>query len=207
MILQKYDYINIPQKTNDVVKDVANLLRCNGREDTLLHAEDVARVNGELADRFGLSREKCIIAALLHDISVIVTPEDMMRYAIENHFEICEAERRFPFLLHQRFSRLIASEFFEITDTDILSAIECHTSLKASPSPSDMALFIADKLAWDQEGIPPYYDVVDSALDKSLEKACYVFMTFVMEHKMLLYPHTNWTLAYDFLKEKCAADA
>ncbi len=202
MILHDFDYIVIPSKTDDLETDVANLLRHNDREDTLSHVTDVSRVNGKLAEQFGLMREKCIVAALLHDISAIIEPEDMLRYAIENRFEICEAERRFPFLLHQRFARLVADEFFEIGDSDILSAVECHTSLKASPGPYDMALFIADKLAWDQEGTPPYYDAVRSALDESLERACYVFMTFVMDNRMLLHPHTNWTMAYGFLKQK-----
>ncbi|MDI9498818.1 MAG: HD domain-containing protein [Bacillota bacterium] len=202
MILQKLEYIILPPKTGDLATDVANLLRHNGREDTLTHVIDVARVNGELADRFGLVRDTCIAAGLLHDISAIIQPDDMMRYAIAGGFEICEAEHRFPFLLHQRFARMIASGYFEVEDRDILSAVACHTSLRASPTPCDMALFIADKLAWDQEGTPPYYDAVWSALDESLERASYVFMTFVMDNGMLLYPHKDWTLAYEYLKGK-----
>lgn len=202
MILHNFDYITIPLKTNNMEIDVTNLLSGNNKDDTLYHVINVSRVNGELAEQFGLARDKCIIGGLLHDISAIVKPEDMINYAIDKHLEICEAERRFPFLLHQRISQVIANEYFGIIDADILSAIKCHTTLKASPNKYDMALFIADKLAWDQEGTPPFYDDVKSALNASLEKACFVYMRFMIDNKKVLYPHTNWTLGYESIKRR-----
>ncbi len=53
--------------------------------------------------------------------------------------------------MHQRISKMIAEQEFSITDEQILSAIECNTTLKMNPFAYDMALFIADKPAWDQE--------------------------------------------------------
>lgn len=141
MILQDLDYITLTPKTINIETDVKNLLIQNDKEDTLLHVINVSRVNGELAEQLQLDKNKCIISGLLHDISAIIRPEDMLKYAIDNHFEICEAECKFPFLLHQRISRTISNEHFEIIDNDILSAIECHTTLKATPNKYEMALF------------------------------------------------------------------
>ena len=56
-----------------------------------------------------------------------------------------------------------------ITDKIILSAIKYHTILTKNASKYDMALFVVDKLAWDQEGEPLYYEIVKGELDKSLE--------------------------------------
>lgn len=64
-----------------------------------------------------------------------------------------------------------------------------------------MALFIADKLAWDREGVPPFYEVVDNALAISLESACYEYMKFMVDNNMLLCPHDNWTAAYGQMKK------
>ena len=89
-----------------------------------------------------------------------------------------------------------------ITDSAVLSAIECHTTLYANATPYDMALFIADKLAWDQPGIPPYDKAVRYALEYSLEAACLANMEDTMTSGRMLCPHTNWTLAYDWLTQK-----
>lgn len=188
MILHEFSYITLPDPSGDIESDVRTLLEENSRRKT--------------ADKFGLESSKCIAAGLLHDISAIIKPADMLEYAQHNNFELCEAEQRFPFLLHQRMSRIISSDYFGIIDADVLSAIECHTTLKAQPSDYDMALFIADKLAWDQEGIPPFYDSVMRALDSSLEMACLAYMNYMDTNGKLLCPHTNWDLAYDWLQTR-----
>ena len=53
--------------------------------------------NALISKSYGLDRDKCVIAGLLHDISVVVKPEDMLKYANENNFNICEAEIKYPF--------------------------------------------------------------------------------------------------------------
>jgi len=58
--------------------------------------------------------------------------------------------------LHQRISKEIAYGYFHIEDEDILSAIKCHTTLKKEINDYNKIIFLADKLAWDQGGIPPY---------------------------------------------------
>lgn len=63
-----------------------------------------------------------------------------------------------------------------------------------------MSLFIADKLAWDREGIPPFYEEVNTALGLSLEAACCKYMEYVVDHDMILCPHDNWTAARKYLK-------
>lgn len=63
-----------------------------------------------------------------------------------------------------------------------------------------MTLFIADKLAWDREGTPPFYEEVSVALDQSLEAACYQYMKYVVEHDMILCPHDKFVEAYEELK-------
>ena len=81
----------------------------NGKEKIFRHVSAVAEVCKTLAETFGLDARKCVIGGMLHDISAVIAPADMLEYA-----------------------------------------------LKAEPTEYDMVLFIADKLAWDQEGIPPF---------------------------------------------------
>ena len=202
MIFDTLDYIMKPTITGNILYDTGALPEANGKEKTFRHVQAVAEVCRALAVRFGLDADKCFAAGLLHDISAVIRPADMLLYAEKHGMALCEAERKYPFLLHQRLSRSAAEDGFQIKDEDILSAIECHTTLKANADPYDMVLFIADKLAWDQDGTPPFYDAVSDALADSLEKACYVYMCYMMDSGKLLCPHTNWNAAYDWLKNK-----
>ena len=200
MIFDNFSYIKTEPLSGDIRTDVKNILLINGRSNTYIHVANVADRNALISKTYDLDHDKCVIAGLLHDISAIIKPEDMLKYAYENRLEVCEAERRYPFLLHQRLSKICAVEYFNISDEEILSAIECHTTLKKSPSKYEMSLFIADKLAWDRGGIPPFYEEVNAAFDISLEAACYKYMEYMVENDMILCPHDNWIEAYEQLK-------
>ena len=201
MIFDDFSYIKIDTLNGDIRADVKIMLMINGKYNTYVHVSNVAERNALISKKYGLDLDKCVIAGLLHDISAMIKPEDMFKYAYENNFNICEAEKKYPFLLHQRLSKICAIEYFNVSDEDILSAIECHTTLKKDPSKYEMSLFIADKLAWDREGIPPFYEDVDNALDISLEAACYKYMKYMIDNDMVLYPHDNWIAAFEQLKD------
>ena len=200
MIFDNFSYIKTEPLSGDIRTDVKNILLINGKSKTYIHVANVADRNALISKTYDLDHDKCVIAGLLHDISAVIKPEDMLKYAYENRLEVCEAERKYPFLLHQRLSKICAVEYFNISDEEILSAIECHTTLKKCPSKYEMSLFIADKLAWDRGGIPPFYEEVNAALDISLEAACYKYMEYMVDNDMILCPHDNWIEAYEQLK-------
>lgn len=202
MIFDNFSYIKTETLSGDIRTDIKNILLINGKYNTYIHVSNVAAENVLISKIYDLDHDKCVIAGLLHDISAIIKPEDMLEYANENCFDICEAERKYRFLLHQRLSKICAAEYFNISDEDILSAIECHTTLKKCPSKYDMSLFIADKIAWDRGNVPPFYEDVNAALDISLEAACYKYMEYMVENDMILCPHDNWIAAYEQLKSR-----
>lgn len=204
MIFDEFSYVKTEILSGDIREDVKNLLSLGGKYHTYIHVSNVAEQNALIAKAYGLDRDKCVIAGLLHDVSAVIKPEDMLRYAYANGFTICEAERKYPFLLHQRLSKICAAQYFHITDEDILSAIECHTTLRKDASKYDMSLFIADKLAWDREGVPPFYEEVSAALELSLEAACFQYMEYMIRHDLILCPHDEWIAAYEQLKGEAA---
>lgn len=189
MILKDFPYVVVPEWTGGLQEDVCALLTANRLPKTLIHVQNVSAACAEIAGQYGLDREICIAAGLLHDVGAVIHQSDMPEYARKHGFSLCEAEIRYPFLLNQRISRVMAEEYFGIADERILSAIECHTTLKKQASKEDMALFLADKLAWDQEGTPPFYDLVRGALKHSLEEACLRYMKYMEESGGMLYPH------------------
>ena len=188
--------------TGDIKTDVQALHYKHDKQKTFEHAKAVAEVNIKIAEQYGLDKTVCEIGGYLHDISAVISSQDMLSYATNNGWYIDEAEQKYPFLLHQRISRVIAQEDFKITDERILSALEHHTTLKTNPSVYDMALFVADKLAWDQEGEAPFYQVVSDALEQSLEAASLAYMDYIVEHGMILHPHKWFVEGRVYLRDK-----
>lgn len=200
MNLYNYGYVTVPEITGDIKADIFNLLSVNGKEETFTHVKAVAETAVKIADTYQLDIQICETAAYLHDISAVIAPSDMLAYVTENHLFLDESEKRYPFILHQRISRMIAENYFKITDERILSAVECHTTLKANPSPYDMVIFIADKLSWDQEGTPPFYQIVSEQLKISLENASLAYINFIIENGIILYPHSWLNESREYLK-------
>ena len=62
----------------------------------------------KLAHRFGVDPQKCYQAALLHDISAVISHNQMMEIALQNAWTIDPSEEKYPFLLHQRVSASVS---------------------------------------------------------------------------------------------------
>lgn len=58
MILDFYKYVHLPKQTKDTITDAENLLIQNGKPNTVEHVRNVAAVNTQLAERFGLDSKK-----------------------------------------------------------------------------------------------------------------------------------------------------
>lgn len=174
-----------PILTNDLVKDVQVYL---GKEfkPVATHSEEVAECAAMLAVRFNANEEIARQAGLLHDISVIVPNKEKIQLAEQLGISICEEERQIPMLSHQKLSRYMAKELFQIADDSVLSAIECHTTLKGQASQMDHIIFLADKIKWDQGGEPPYLTELLAALDCSLEAASLVYIKYLLAHDILV---------------------
>lgn len=192
MEIKDFEYIMISPPA-PLEERITGTYLLNNRPKTLKHVEEVADTCVKIAEQYGLDREKCRIMRMLHDIGAVMKPEDMVRYTTSRGIPMDEAEKRYPFLLHQRISRMFAEDVLGIEDEDILSAVQCHTTLKNCPGKYDMTLFVADKLSWDREGIPPYFEEVKRALQHSLESACLKYITYSLDNGMILYPH-RWLL-------------
>lgn len=108
-------------------------------------------------------------------------------------------------IVHQKLSRLMAQEIFGVTDALILDAIGCHTTLRPEPTTLDKVLFVADKLAWDQPGRPPYAHDLQAALEQSLDQATLFFLTYLWERRDSLLVIHPWLRAA--VRDLCRGDS
>lgn len=176
-----------------VIDLIKNEYLSNNKKDVLKHVENVADIAVGLAKAYNLDIVKTKLAALLHDISGVMTPQEMYDFAKRRGLEIDPAEEKYHSLLHQRVSKIIAQEKYDIIDTDILNAIECHSTLKKNASLYDKVIFIADKISWDQQGIPLYDDLLKSGSAKNLDDVCYRYIKYQFDNNLLVMPH-QWII-------------
>lgn len=191
--------VEMIERTGDIAADAGALLLSRGKPATWRHVQAVAQECVKLANRFGLDAEQCHLAGILHDVSAVMPAAEMLRYAQTHDMPLDDAEINHPFLLHQRLSALVARDCFGVTDEVVLNAIACHTTLRANATGVDMALFLADKIAWDQPGEPPFLQIVNDALAVSLKHACRAYIDYVMDNGMILQPHQNLLAAREWL--------
>lgn len=174
--------------TGNIKIDSQELLKNHNKFVTAEHSLRVAKEGKILAERYEINKEKAEMAGLLHDISGIYPNNERLKIAEELGLDIFEEEKVLPLILHQRISEVMAEELFGVHDKEILSAIGCHTTLKVNASKMDMVLFVADKIQWDKEGLPPYLDELEKALSVSLKDGNFNYIKYQLEHVKIVHP-------------------
>ena len=142
----------------------------------------MARESLRLADLFHADPSAAEQAALLHDISAVIPDAARLNAARQWGLSILAEEEAYPMLLHQKLSAVLAREVFGVSDEIVLSAVSCHTTLRPAASLLDRVVFVADKIAWDQGGSPPYLPGLLAALDVSLEQGACFYLQYLRQH-------------------------
>jgi predicted HD superfamily hydrolase involved in NAD metabolism len=187
--------------TGNVRTDVPAFLIGHGQPKTAGHCAAVALEARRVADMVGEDQEKAGTGGWLHDVSVIIPNEQRIEAAQAWGVEILPEEETFPMIIHQKLSVVLAREVFGVRDETVLSAIGCHTTLKAGASHLDKVVFIADKIAWDQPGQPPYLDELLAGLERSLDEGVFVYINYLWAQRATLKVVHPWLVdAYEALK-------
>ncbi|GAF23870.1 hydrolase [Bacillus sp. JCM 19047] len=191
---------NIQETTKEIFKDY----NC---DHIYTHSFNVAKLAKELAEINNLDVEAAFTAGLLHDISGIIPNNKRISIAEDMNIPILAEERKFPLIIHQKISEVIANKIFNVNNQQVLSAIGCHTTLKGKSDKFDNILFVADKIEWDQAGTPPYLEKILESIDISIYHGSYAYINFLMNQKDQLKVVHPWLLeAYGDLTYKIGKD-
>ncbi|GCE11971.1 bis(5'-nucleosyl)-tetraphosphatase (symmetrical) YqeK [Tengunoibacter tsumagoiensis] len=193
------------QLTGNLSQDVPAFLHQHHHPATALHCQQVAAMARHVATSASVDLVQAEIAGWLHDVSAIIPPKERVHIARSLGLEVFAEEDRCPMIVHQKLSRLMAQEIFGVRNVLILDAIGCHTTLRPKPTALDKVLFVADKLAWDQPGIPPYAHDLQAALTQSLDQATSFFLSYLWSRRDTLLVIHPWLQAavYDL----CGSDS
>jgi predicted HD superfamily hydrolase involved in NAD metabolism len=186
------DFTDNFQTMGWVNEDVIRFLSLNGFLKTAAHCARVGAKAGELAEKFGIDSLKAEMAGYLHDVSVVIPNDEKIAFAQDRGLEILPEEASTPMILHQRLSAVLAQEVFGVRDEAVLRAVGCHTTLKTGATALDKVVFLADKIAWDQDSVPPYLAELLGALDDSLDAAVLVYLNYLWEMRETLAVVHPW---------------
>ncbi|WP_295157475.1 bis(5'-nucleosyl)-tetraphosphatase (symmetrical) YqeK [uncultured Brachyspira sp.] len=112
------------------------------REKHILSARELSI---EIAEKYNIDTQKASIAALCHDLGKRYKDDDMRKIIFEND-NIEYPKHITGALLHSRVSSIIAEKEFNITDKEILNAVESHTVGHADMSMLEKIIYAADYL-------------------------------------------------------------
>lgn len=173
-------------------EDVPRFLSHHGFPNTAAHSAAVAAEARRIAVLAGIDEFQAETAGWLHDVSAVVPSAERARIAGLLGLSVLPEEDAFPMIVHQRLSVVMARDVFRVDCETVLDAIGCHTTLRASATPLDKVVFIADKLAWDQPGTPEYHDGLLDALERSLDDAVAFYLDYVWRRRQALKVIHPW---------------
>jgi predicted HD superfamily hydrolase involved in NAD metabolism len=180
--------------SGEIVDDAQGFLIHHGQRKTVEHSRRVAEEAGHLALQYGEDPVKAEQAGWLHDISAVIPNKERIAAAEKCGLAILPEERIAPMIIHQKLSAQIAADFFKVSDPAVLSAIGCHTTLKANATTLDKIIFLADKIRWDQPGEPPYLTEMLRAVAVSLDLASCVYLNYLWQRRATLPVLHPWVV-------------
>jgi predicted HD superfamily hydrolase involved in NAD metabolism len=186
--------------TNDLKSDIYLFLTENQCPRTAEHCMKVGEEARRVALRFNSNPDAAQVAGWLHDISAVFPNHKRIEVSQQLGIGILPEELEFPMIIHQKISRVMARDIFMINDFEILDAVGCHTTLRGNATLLDRVLFVADKIAWDQEGVPPYLKKLNESLNISLDHGAFEYLNFLWERREALKVIHPWLIeAYEDL--------
>ena len=202
------------QLVGDVPSDVTAFLIHHGHPKTADHCARVAAEAERLALQFGEDGRSAQTAGWLHDVSAVFPNRQRAHVARQLGLEVLPEEAAAPMILHQKLSAVMARQIFGVTDKAVLSAIACHSTLKANALLLDKIVFIADKIAWDQPHTAPFLEGVLAALEKgekqkqgseqSLDQAVLHYLDHLWQRRDTVpVVHPWFVAAYEQLSGPC----
>lgn len=163
------------------------------------HSVGVEYTAGTLAFIHGIDYEKAMIAGLLHDCAKYIPNDKKIQKCEKRNIPISEFEYKNPDLLHAKLSAIYAKEKYKVTDSEILSAISCHTTGKPNMTVLEKIIYIADYIEPNRSLLPDMEIIRKEAytnLDQCLLHILQNSMNYLGKKHSVVDPLTRETYEY-----------
>lgn len=144
----------------------------------------------ELAEHYGLPKDKVALAAILHDCGRKIAVEDSIAKAKEFGLEIDFVEEHQPILLHQKLGAYFAEHEYGVKDIEILEAIRRHSVGGKNLSELAQIIYLADLVEAGRKfpGVEDLRKVTWESLNQGMLAAYAHTIKFLLDTKQLVHP-------------------
>ena len=171
-------------------------------EERYLHTLGVEYTAAALSMRYECYIKKARLAGLLHDCAKSIDSSEYIEFAQKYNISVNDSEMKNPGLLHAKIGGFLAIKKFNVSDSEIIEAIICHTTGKPDMNLLEKIVYVSDYIEPGRTMLPRIDEIrktafidIDSALMMILEDT----MKHLTESGKVLDPLTKKT--YDFYKE------
>lgn len=174
------------------VDEAKALVKSRLSEKRYKHTINVKKMAVKLAKRYGADEEKAALAALLHDSAKELPKAEMLQIFADNAIIAKNAAKRPAPVWHGYAASILCQTQWGVTDPEILSAIECHTTGKQNMSLLDKIIYMADMTSAERDypGVEALRAEEMQNLDLALCHALEQSIAFVREKANPLDPDT-----------------
>ena len=160
------------------------------------HTLGCERAARKLAERFGGDPEKAGVAALLHDITKHLSPQEQLNLCEKYGIIPCTVEKSEPKMLHGKTAAAIAREEYGMPE-EICDAIACHTTGRRGMTLLDKILYLADYMedTRDFSGVEKARKLARQDIDRALLYCYDQTLTDLVERGKLI--HSDTVAAYN----------
>ncbi|MDO5142132.1 MAG: bis(5'-nucleosyl)-tetraphosphatase (symmetrical) YqeK [Eubacteriales bacterium] len=133
------------------------------------HSLGVERAARWLAERYGGDVDKACAAAILHDITKHLSPQEQLNLCEKYGIIPCAVEKKEAKMLHGKTAAAIARTEYGMPE-DVCAAIACHTTGRAGMTVLDKILYLADYIeeTRDFSGVDKARELAQHSMDRAL---------------------------------------
>lgn len=179
------DYV--PYSRQELLEKIAEQVS----EKRFKHILGVEKAALELAELYDYNKDKAGLAALLHDYAKEY-PDSVFLDLIDQHHLDPSLKKWNNNIWHGVVGRFIISNDFQLTDEEILRAIEIHTVGSAEMSQLDKILYVADYIEAGRDFplVKEARKIVRESLDKAVAFETGNTVAFLASKSQPIYPQT-----------------
>ena len=175
------------------VDEAKALVKSRLSEKRYKHTINVKKMAVKLAKRYGADEEKAALAALLHDSAKELPKAEMLQIFADNAIIAKNAAKRPAPVWHGYAASVLCQTQWGVTDPEILSAIECHTTGKQNMSLLDKIIYMADMTSAERDwpGVEKLRKLEMKDLDAAMLAALRQTNGFVLSESKPLAPESK----------------
>lgn len=159
-------------------KEIEKYVRSNLSDKRWNHTVNVVSEAEKLCQMYGGDMEKCVTAAIFHDVVKELPNEELN--ALVRKFGFDEKYIDSPNLSHGKIAAALLKHEWGIDDEDIINAVSYHTTGRAGMSKTEKIVFIADAI--EPTRVYNGVEAIRKATYEDLDRGCLKSLTDTVEH-------------------------